>query len=207
MTPSPDAVDAAAVVDAALHEFELLFDTAPLSSIVAAAEILEWASKGRPHQVYATGVGKSGIAAQKFAATLAAHGVPSQFIDPVEAQHGGIGRITSDDRVVAFSVSGNTAELRDFVTALRGVRRGGEPVIDVGVYGQAGALARDTLESVILGVTDDHDRVTRFVPSMTFLVQCVIGDALALLVAKHNAAPGPAATHVGGNLGQTRPWD
>src|SRR5271156_5868838 len=62
-------------------------------------------------RVVVTGMGKSGLTAQKVAATLASTGTPSLFLHPTEAIHGDLGRIVTGDVVVVFSSSGDTEEI------------------------------------------------------------------------------------------------
>ncbi len=56
-------------------------------------------------QVVLTGMGKSGIVAQKISATLASTGTRSIYLHPAEAIHGDLGRVTAEDVVVALSLS------------------------------------------------------------------------------------------------------
>jgi len=58
-----------------------------------------------------TGVGKSGHVGQKIAATLASLGTPAFFLNPLDAYHGDLGMLSSDDVLLAISYSGNTDEL------------------------------------------------------------------------------------------------
>ena len=62
-------------------------------------------------RVVATGMGKSGIIAQKISATLASTGTPSLFLHPAEAIHGDLGRIVKGDVLLAVSNSGDTEEI------------------------------------------------------------------------------------------------
>jgi arabinose-5-phosphate isomerase len=62
-------------------------------------------------RVVVTGMGKSGIIAQKISATLSSIGTPSLFLHPSEATHGDLGRIVKGDAVLAVSNSGDTEEL------------------------------------------------------------------------------------------------
>lgn len=64
-----------------------------------------------PGRVAVTGVGKSGHIARKIQTSLASTGTPSFFIHPTEAAHGDLGMICEDDTLLAFSTSGETAEL------------------------------------------------------------------------------------------------
>src|SRR5256885_1501373 len=62
-------------------------------------------------RVVVTGMGKSGIVAQKIAATLSSTGTPSLFMHPAEALHGDLGMVARGDVVIALSSSGDTEEL------------------------------------------------------------------------------------------------
>lgn len=57
------------------------------------------------------GVGKSGLIAQKIAATFSSLGLNSWFLHPTEALHGDIGRVKSKDAIVFISKSGTTEEI------------------------------------------------------------------------------------------------
>ena len=86
---------------------------AELSESWASARVETWISMvlGRSGRVILTGMGKSGLVAQKIAATLASTGCPSFFLHPAEALHGDLGMVTSDDSILALSNSGESEEL------------------------------------------------------------------------------------------------
>lgn len=65
-------------------------------------------SRGR---LVLTGMGKSGLVAQKIAATLASTGCPSFFMHPAEALHGDLGMVMAEDTVLILSNSGETEEV------------------------------------------------------------------------------------------------
>lgn len=66
-------------------------------------------------RIAVSGMGKSGHVARKVAATLASTGSPAYFIHPAEASHGDLGMMSRHDAVIAFSNSGETAELNDII--------------------------------------------------------------------------------------------
>lgn len=66
------------------------------------------ASEGR---VVLSGIGKSGIVAQKIAATFASTGCPSFFLHPGEALHGDLGMVTPRDTMLLLSNSGESEEM------------------------------------------------------------------------------------------------
>jgi arabinose-5-phosphate isomerase len=65
----------------------------------------------RSGRVVLTGMGKSGLVAQKIAATLASTGCPSFFLHPAEALHGDLGMVTPEDSILALSNSGESEEV------------------------------------------------------------------------------------------------
>ena len=66
---------------------------------------------GRSGRVVLTGMGKSGLVAQKIVATLASTGSPSLFLHPAEALHGDLGMVTPQDSILALSNSGESEEV------------------------------------------------------------------------------------------------
>ena len=78
-------------------------------SFLKSIKILE-KTKGK---IIVTGVGKSGIIANKIASTLASTGSPAQFIHSTEASHGDLGMINGKDTILAITFSGKTIELND----------------------------------------------------------------------------------------------
>ena len=70
-------------------------------------------------RVILTGMGKSGIICTKIAATLSSTGTPAFFLHPAEATHGDLGKLQSDDVVVALSYSGETDEILRLLETIR----------------------------------------------------------------------------------------
>ncbi|MFH1338276.1 MAG: KpsF/GutQ family sugar-phosphate isomerase [Candidatus Omnitrophota bacterium] len=81
----------------------------------AAVDMIRLA-KGR---VVVSGMGKAGIIAQKFSATLSSTGTPSLFLHSADAIHGDLGRVTADDVVVILSNSGETEEIKKLLPILK----------------------------------------------------------------------------------------
>ena len=69
--------------------------------------------------VVCTGVGKSGHVAAKMAATLSSTGTPAFYLNTLDAFHGDLGMITTEDVVVMLSNSGNTDELLRIIPYLK----------------------------------------------------------------------------------------
>lgn len=66
-----------------------------------------------------SGMGKTGIIAQKFSATLASTGSPSLFLHSAEAVHGDLGKVTTDDVVIIISNSGQSEEIKQLLPLLK----------------------------------------------------------------------------------------
>ena len=66
-------------------------------------------------KIIISGVGKSGIIAKKWSATLSSTGTPSFFLDASNASHGDMGQITSNDIVILISLSGESDELKNII--------------------------------------------------------------------------------------------
>ena len=78
-------------------------------------EIVNEILKCKNGKVIVSGVGKSGIIARKWAATLSSTGTPSFYVDASNASHGDMGQITSNDIVILISNSGQSDELKNII--------------------------------------------------------------------------------------------
>jgi arabinose-5-phosphate isomerase len=150
-------------------------------------------------RVVVTGIGKSGLVARKFAATLAATGTPALFLHPAEAVHGDLGMLVRGDAVVALSNSGETAEL---LMLLPSIKRLGVPLI-VLTGGVQSRLARHG--DVILDVAVQEEACPlNLTPTASTTAMLALGDALAVtLLARRGLSPEDVArVHPGGALGR-----
>lgn len=153
-------------------------------------------SRGR---VVVTGMGKSGIVAQKIAATLSSTGSPALFLHPAEAVHGDLGMITEGDLVIALSASGETEEI---LRLLATIQRLGNALISFvcdirSTLATASDIALDCsvpAEACGLGLA----------PTASTTTMLALGDALAIAVSlrKGFRAEDFAALHPGGKLGK-----
>jgi arabinose-5-phosphate isomerase len=150
-------------------------------------------------KVLVTGIGKSGIVAQKIAATFCSLGQPAVFLHPVEALHGDLGLYSPGDPTVVLSRSGNTGELLRLVTQLRALK---SPVIGIlGVPDSAlGALMDVVLDASVRAEADPHN----LAPTASAVVALGLGDALAIgLMERRGFTPEDFARfHPSGQLGR-----
>ena len=165
------------------------------ASFDRAVELLK-CCRGR---VILTGMGKSGIICHKIAATLSSTGTPSFFLHPAEATHGDLGKLQSDDVVVALSSSGETDEILRLLETIR--RLGAKLIAITGVPGSTLAQAADV--SLDCSVIEEACPLN-LVPTASTTAALALGDALAmtLLVEKGFRQEDFASLHPGGKIGK-----
>jgi arabinose-5-phosphate isomerase len=150
-------------------------------------------------RVVVTGMGKSGIIAQKISATFASTGTPSLYLHPVEAIHGDLGRIVKGDAVLAVSYSGDTAEILSLVPA---VKRLGSPLVSL-TGSPRSALA--TASDVHLDVSIREEACPLgLAPTASTTAALAMGDALAMALIERRGftVEDFAVLHPGGRLGK-----
>lgn len=130
-------------------------------------------------RIVTIGMGKAGIVARKFAATLCSVGMPSVFLHPGEAAHGDLGVLSPDDLVVAFSTSGKTAEVLEALDAsavIMQYRRA--RVIAITSHPDSPLRARSDLV-IDMGVIEEPCPLG-LTPTASTAVMLAISDALAM---------------------------
>lgn len=145
-----------------------------------------------------TGIGKSGIIAQKIAATFTSVGTPAQFLHPVEGLHGDLGIIGRNDLVMSISRSGETEELINLLITLK---RFGVPMISITGNLQS-TLARRS--DVVLDVSVKEEACPLgLTPTASTAAALAMGDALAMAVLEQRnfSHEDFALIHPGGALG------
>ncbi|MCA9259375.1 MAG: KpsF/GutQ family sugar-phosphate isomerase [Planctomycetales bacterium] len=152
-----------------------------------------------PGALIVTGMGKAGLVGQKLAATFASTGTRSHFLHPAEAFHGDLGRVGSGDAVLAFSQSGETAELVQLLAPLESM---GVPVIGV-TSNECNTLARRSRLVLTIGKLDEACSLG-LAPSASTTAMLALGDALALVTSQlRGFRPEDFAKyHPGGALGR-----
>ena len=155
---------------------------------------------GEAHgRVVVTGMGKSGIIAQKIAATLSSTGSPALFLHPAEAVHGDLGVLLPGDVVIALSASGETEEILRLLATLK---RKGDALISF-CCNLGSTLA--TASNVALDCSVEREACgLNLAPTASTTTMLALGDALAIAVSlrKGFRAEDFADLHPGGKLGK-----
>lgn len=147
------------------------------------------------------GVGKMGNVALKSASTFSSLGIPSIYLSPLEANHGGLGVFQNGDIAILLSKSGKTKELISLIPFLK---TKGIPII--GVTGNADSVLYkesnycqfipDVREACIYNLAPT---------SSTTMTMCYF-DALAITISKKKKFQKEdfLNQHPGGTLGKLR---
>jgi len=154
------------------------------------------ASSGR---MQLTGVGKSGLVAQKIAATLSSTGTPAYFIHADEALHGDLGMVTEDDIVLAISYSGETEEL---IKLIPGIKRIGAEIFVLTACPDSTLAERADL--VLDNIVEEEACHLNLAPTTSTTAALALGDALAMSLAYIRGLDTKdfALYHPGGSLGR-----
>ena len=150
-------------------------------------------------KVIITGVGKSGHIGAKIAATLSSTGTPSFFLNPLDAYHGDLGAIGTNDIVIAISNSGQTDELLRFIPMLI---HNEIPII--GMSGNPKPLLAKYSTVHIKVAVEREACPLNLAPTSSTTAVLSMGDALAVaLMTVRNFKPKDFAQfHPGGELGK-----
>src|SRR5215510_697460 len=145
------------------------------------------------------GVGKSGIIAQKIAATLTSSGSAAIYLHPSDALHGGLGIVTPEDVVMMLSNSGETDELLELLPY---IKRREVPLI--AIVGRVKSTIAKRADAVLDASVDQEACPLNLAPTTSTTVALALGDALAmtLMRAKGLTEDDFASNHPAGQLGK-----
>lgn len=150
-------------------------------------------------RVIVSGMGKSGIIAQKVASTLSSTGTAAMFMHPAEAAHGDLGMVMPEDVVICISKSGRTEE---FYVLIPLFKRLGIPVIAMtgNLHSPLADHANIVLDTSVKQEACPHD----LAPTASTTAALAMGDALAiaLLDAREFTKEDFALRHPSGSLGK-----
>lgn len=207
MSPVQPARPKAGAAAGGVHDLAAEVIRHEAGALNALADRLDPAPFGRAVELLAAcagnvatvGMGTSGVAARKIAATLTSTGTPAHFVHPSDALHGGLGLIGGQEVVIAVSNGGETEEVLALLPYLASRR---VPVIAI-VGKPESTLGRRATVTIDAGVEREAGRHD-IVPTASVLAALAIADALALTVmeVKGVTPEGFAANHPSGRLGR-----
>lgn len=184
----------------AREAFDQFVDGVEDAEYVKAAELI-LASRQKGGRLHITGIGKPGHVSGYGASLLSSTGTPTYFLHGTEAVHGSCGQLVPGDVVICISNSGETAEMKTTVTA---IKNNGCEVI--GVSGNPDSwLAKQSAAHLFAGVCCEGGPLNR-APRTSILAENFVLQRLSVLL-QANRGLDPkqyVMWHPGGTLGQLR---
>ncbi|HIR92187.1 MAG TPA: SIS domain-containing protein [Candidatus Egerieimonas intestinavium] len=171
-----------------------------MGEIEAAARLILRAEE-EGNRVHISGIGKPAHLAGYLASLLSSTGTPAYFLHGTEAVHGSCGQTRPGDVVIFISNSGETAEMRSTILA---VKDNGCRVI--GVSGNRDSwLARESDVHLYAGVPAEGGPLNR-APRMSVLAETLVLQTLSVYLQAHkDITPRQYVKwHPGGALGRLR---
>jgi arabinose-5-phosphate isomerase len=171
------------------------FDTVDKKSIDHVARIL-LDCRGL---ILLTGVGKSGLVAEKISVTLTSTGSRAFYISPINALHGDIGIASAQDVMIMISKSGESEELLHLVPFLRNK---GAKILSI-VSNPHSRLAKASDYSLVIPLERELCPFD-LAPTTSTVLQMIIGDILAisLMELKQITQDQYAMNHPAGRIGR-----
>ena len=164
-------------------------------SIVDAAKLID----NQNGKVMICGLGKSGLIAQKIAATFCSVGRKAVFLHAVDALHGDLGIFEAGDPTIVISKSGSTEEILRLIPILKEFE---SPLI--GIIGNMNSVIINDLDITLDASVDNEADPLGIVPTSSTTLTLSIGDALAgvLMSIKGFNKNDFARYHPSGSLGK-----
>ena len=149
--------------------------------------------------VVVTGIGKSGIIAQKWVATFNSTGQQAQFLHASEAIHGDLGMVQNSSIVFCLSKSGDSPEIQYLVSLLKSMN---VQLVGVGANTES-FLAKESTYFLHTPMTSEACP-NNLAPTVSTTLQLAVGDAIAvsLMTERGFSKLDFAKFHPGGALGK-----
>ena len=175
-------------------------DSLDVEALSAAMDLI-LAAKKRGNRIHISGIGKPAHIAGYIASLMSSTGTPTYFLHGTEAVHGSCGQLVPGDVVIFISNSGETAEMRSTVLA---VKNNGCAIIGVSGNGESW-LAKESAVHLLANVSCEGGPLNR-APRMSILAETIVLQALSVMLqAYEDITPQQyVCWHPGGKLGQIR---
>ena len=139
---------------------------------LAVEQILKCQSK-----VILCGVGKSGLIANKIAATLSSVGTPAFYLSASDSSHGDLGSISKKDILILISNSGETNELKNIIQFANRNK-----ILLIGIVSKKDSILYKSSDIKLL--LPKAIEAGSIVPTSSTTSQLALGDALAIATMK-----------------------
>lgn len=150
-------------------------------------------------RVIISGIGKSGIIAQKMCATFNSTGTPALFMHASDAIHGDLGMVQKNDIVIIISKSGESPEIKVLIPLVKSL---GVEVI--AITGNTASYLAQHADYCLDTTVAKEACPNNLAPTSSTTAQVVMGDVLSicLIQLKHFTKEDFGKYHPGGNIGK-----
>lgn len=150
-------------------------------------------------KVIVSGVGKSGVIAEKISQTMSSTGTMAVFLHPSDASHGGLGVVAEGDVIIALSNSGETDEILAILPTFRQRR-----VCVIAIVGNVDSSLGRHADVVLDASVDKEACPLNLAPTASTTVALALGDAIAMAVMESKGLTKTdfASNHPAGRLGK-----
>ncbi len=128
-------------------------------------------------KVILCGVGKSGLIANKIAATLSSVGTPSFYLSASDSSHGDLGSISKKDILILISYSGQTNELKNVIQYANRNK-----ILLIGIVSKKNSLLYEASDIKLL--IPNVIEAGGIIPTSSTTATLALGDALAIAAMK-----------------------
>tara|TARA_B100000989_G_scaffold109920_1_gene80645 strand:+ start:202 stop:1149 length:948 start_codon:yes stop_codon:yes gene_type:complete len=150
-------------------------------------------------KIIISGVGKSGNIAGKIAASFTSTGIPSIYLNPVDASHGDMGIVEKNDVLIILSNSGESHELADLINFSKKKKI---KIISI-TSTKRSLLSKNSDINLILPSHREADKL-QTIPTTSTTMALAIGDALccSVLSIRNFDKKSFSELHPGGKIGK-----
>ncbi|MFA5404676.1 MAG: KpsF/GutQ family sugar-phosphate isomerase [Ignavibacteria bacterium] len=164
-------------------------------NFIKAVEVI-YKCKGK---VVVSGIGKSGIVAQKIVATFNSTGTNALFLHSADSIHGDLGVVRESDIVILISKSGGTLEVMRLIPVLKNIG-----VKIVLITGNVKSRLAESSDIILNSSVKEEACPLNLAPTSSSTSAVVLGDALAIALLEKRGFTKEdfAAVHPGGIIGR-----
>ena len=187
-------------LDSANKEVSFILGHLDTESLDKAADLIKQAKKHN-NRVHISGIGKPAHIAGYAASLMSSTGTPAYFLHGTEAVHGSCGQLVKGDIVIFISNSGETAEMKATVLA---VKNNGCKVI--GISGNEDSWLSKESDVHLLAHVDEEGGPLNRAPRNSILAETIVLQTLSVIL-QSDADIDPeqyVKWHPGGSLGKLR---
>ena len=199
MTPQ-QLVDYENFISAVRDNTKFVLEQMDVEALDSAAELI-LKTKAMSGRLHISGIGKPAHIAGYLASLISSTGTPAYFLHGTEAVHGSCGQLAPGDVVIFISNSGETAEMKATVLA---VKNNGCKVIGVS-GGRTSWLAKQSDVFLFAAAEKEGGPLNR-APRNSILAETIVLQALSVLLQTASAVTPQQYVkwHPGGSLGKLR---